>query len=268
MNSDILLISVFTHEGKNLRGNISPVVLLDSPLTTAQMQYIATDLNQPATTFLSTSDQAGLYHARFFAPDEEIELCGHGSMAAMAFLARIKKAGNAVLQTKGGKIILQTEGDNQCSISLNAIPVVRQIKTNDLFEEALGMTVLEHYSTANKNIIVVEDADALAKMKPDFAKLRESDIFGYAITAKAKKDVDFVSRTLVPHVLQLEDHATGSSHAALVPYWAKRLGKKKLKAIQLSPRGGYFQCQLVADEQVSILGNFNILAEINYKLIR
>jgi len=31
---------------------------------------------------------------------------------------------------------------------------------------------------------------------------------------------------------------TGSAHCTLVPYWAKRLGKKKLHAQQISVRGG------------------------------
>ena len=40
----------------------------------------------------------------------------------------------------------------------------------------------------------------------------------------------------------LEDPVTGSAHAALTPFWAKRLGKKTLKARQASPRGGDLLC--------------------------
>ena len=39
-------------------------------------------------------------------------------------------------------------------------------------------------------------------------------------------------------------HLTGSAHCTLVPYWAKRLGKKALHALQLSSRGGEIFCQL------------------------
>jgi predicted PhzF superfamily epimerase YddE/YHI9 len=46
---------------------------------------------------------------------------------------------------------------------------------------------------------------------------------------------------------------TGSAHATLVPYWAKRLGKRMLTARQLSRRGGLLQCALNG-ERVDIGG--------------
>jgi len=39
-----------------------------------------------------------------------------------------------------------------------------------------------------------------------------------------------------------EDPVTGSMHAALTPFWAKRLGKKQLRAYQASARGGDLLC--------------------------
>ncbi len=80
-------------------------------------------------------------------------------------------------------------------------------------------------------------------MSPNFEILRRSPIFGYAVTSVGD-DCDFVSRTLVPHVHQLEDPATGSSHAALAPFWAARFNKTKMTAIQLSKRGGQFHLTL------------------------
>jgi predicted PhzF superfamily epimerase YddE/YHI9 len=41
-----------------------------------------------------------------------------------------------------------------------------------------------------------------------------------------------------------EDYATGSAHCMLAPYWAGRLGKKTLKARQLSSRGGEIECEV------------------------
>jgi predicted PhzF superfamily epimerase YddE/YHI9 len=51
-----------------------------------------------------------------------------------------------------------------------------------------------------------------------------------------------------------EDPVTGSSHCTLVPYWAKRLGKKALFARQISARGGELWCELKGD-RVKIAGN-------------
>lgn len=53
---------------------------------------------------------------------------------------------------------------------------------------------------------------------------------------------DFISRYFAPHVGIAEDHVTGSAHCALTPFWAKRLGKKTMRARQVSPRGGDLEC--------------------------
>ena len=43
---------------------------------------------------------------------------------------------------------------------------------------------------------------------------------------------------------------TGSAHAALVPFWAKRLGRDQFSAIQASERGGLLECQLAGDRVI------------------
>ena len=55
---------------------------------------------------------------------------------------------------------------------------------------------------------------------------------------------DFVSRFFVPGKGVAEDPVTGSAHAALAPLWARRLGKSRLKARQLSARGGTLDCEV------------------------
>ena len=66
---------------------------------------------------------------------------------------------------------------------------------------------------------------------------------GVITTAKGR-NVDFVSRCFYPQSGINEDPVTGSAHTILVPYWAKELGKTYLKAMQLSKRKGYLECEL------------------------
>ena len=66
-------------------------------------------------------------------------------------------------------------------------------------------------------------------------------------------DVDFVSRYFWPANGGLEDMVTGSIHAGLAPYWAERLGRNELKALQASTRGGVLYCKVEA-ERVRISG--------------
>ncbi len=60
-------------------------------------------------------------------------------------------------------------------------------------------------------------------------------------------DCDFVSRFFAPAYGIPEDPVTGSAHCALVPYWAKRLGKTDLLARQVSARGGTLVCRAQGD---------------------
>jgi predicted PhzF superfamily epimerase YddE/YHI9 len=235
------LIAVFDDPDLPFRGNTSAVIFLETPIDESLMQPIAANFNQPATTFLWLDTKIDTYHVRWFAPDAEIELCGHGALAAIAFLCQNQDREVRLLYRKG-YIDGKSEEDDFFSINLAPIPVTRELEISDTLKKGLGVPIKAHYQTNNKNIVLLESEADLRRMQPDFARLRESAIFGYAVTAKGE-EADFVSRTLVPHVQQLEDHATGSSHAALVPFWRARLGREELVAHQLSPRRGRFLCQ-------------------------
>ena len=58
---------------------------------------------------------------------------------------------------------------------------------------------------------------------------------------------DVVSRVFVPYLGVDEDPVTGSAHAALTAYWAKRLGRNKFTALQASARTGVLHCRLEGD---------------------
>jgi predicted PhzF superfamily epimerase YddE/YHI9 len=72
-------------------------------------------------------------------------------------------------------------------------------------------------------------------------------------TAPGLDGVDFVSRYFAPNHGIDEDHVTGSAHCVLTPYWAERLGKERLAARQISPRGGELICTLRGD-RVTLAG--------------
>ncbi|MEJ2004209.1 MAG: PhzF family phenazine biosynthesis protein [Cyclobacteriaceae bacterium] len=254
---DFAIYAVFNKEKMGLFGNTAAVVYSENLPSESVMQRLASDLNQPATTFIAPAGNDKHYLVRWFAPDAEIGLCGHGTMAAIAHLGQATNdeihllAGDHELS---GRILPNSKAE----MKLESIPNSGKTEIPDGLEEALGVAIEAYYPTSNKDIVVLKSEDDLIQMKPDFQALRNIKVFGYAVTA-AGHTVDFVSRTLVPHVQQLEDHATGSSHAALAPFWAERLSKTSLTAIQHSPRGGYFKCS-VSENQTILSGSFNIIA--------
>ncbi len=254
------IVTVFNEPALNMRGNPCAVVLLEDAWTDPLMQEVAADLNQPATTFLWKADSPDSYHVRWFAPDEEIALCGHGTLAAVAWLSeQFGVKGTITLQHRSGQVSGRRISARDCSMVFPSVPVDKELPVPALLPEALGIPVIAYYSTSNKDIVIVENEQELKRMKPDFAKLRQLKTFGYLVTALGD-EVDYVNRTLIPHVQQLEDHATGSAHAVLAPFWSDRLNKNMFVAHQLSPRGGKFTCEL-KDTNTHMTGQFQVLAQ-------
>jgi PhzF family phenazine biosynthesis protein len=241
MNANYQLITVFSDIQNRLLGNTAAVVRLQNPISESSMQQVAADFNQPATAFVWPAFDNHAFHIRWYAPDGEIGLCGHGSLAAVACLDQTDDP--VTLHYKDGKIRGQKQGERQAWIDIAAITNDESKDIPSDIEEALGVEIKNYYPTSNKHIVLLHNEKAVKTLSPDFAKMRTNPIFGWIVTAKGE-EVDFVSRTFVPHVQQLEDPATGSSHACLAPFWSARLEKSNLRGIQLSKRGGYFSCMM------------------------
>ncbi|MCA6074692.1 PhzF family phenazine biosynthesis protein [Fulvivirga sedimenti] len=251
------IYTVFNQPKAGLLGNTAAVVYQEIMPSGDYMQRLAADLNQPATTFIAPAGDDVHYLVRWFAPDAEIGLCGHGTLAAIAHLANDTSTTVRLIAGEQ-KLYGQITAESQAVMELDSILVSGQTDAPDGLQEALGKQIVGYFPTPNKDIVLLETEEDVFNMEPDFAALRQIKVFGYAVTAPGNV-ADFVSRTLVPHVQQLEDHATGSSHAALAPFWAERLGKTELKAVQLSPRGGYFKCQ-VQSNTTRLQGYFQKIA--------
>ena len=105
-------------------------------------------------------------------------------------------------------------------------------------------------------LVVVDRAEQVRALSPDIRALARLDIGigGTIVTAPGEGDVDYVSRFFAPAVGIDEDPVTGSINCTLAPYWAGRLGKRTLRAQQLSARGGNLRCEIAGD-RVKIAGN-------------
>jgi predicted PhzF superfamily epimerase YddE/YHI9 len=251
------IIQVFSKAAMAFTGNTAAVILVNDLSNTKALQALAADFNQPATTFLKDLGDAN-FEVRWFAPDAEIGLCGHGTAAAQVFIQKTFNFKEANMHYNGGKL----EGcstQNEVSFYLDPIEIIDHKVRFKALADALGTPLLDYFTTPNKNVVLLENEEQVRNLKPNFSALAQLEPFGYAVTAPGTS-TDFVSRTLVPKVQQLEDHATGSSHAVLTPFWAERTGKKKMTALQLSKRGGFFNCEMGLS-QVRLSGEFKIIAE-------
>ena len=229
-------------------GNPAAVCPLPSWLPDTTMQSIAAENNLAETAFFVADEtREADYLLRWFTPTVEIELCGHATLASgyVAFneLARpgrevrfrTLQAGVLTVARRDGALWLDLPARNP--EALTDIPL-------DLLA-GLGAPPQQVMIAGNKYFVLYEDPRIVATLKPDFARLRQLTGMGVVITAPGlRSSEDFVSRFFAPAMGVDEDPATGSAHCLLMPYWAARLGRTRLRASQLSARGARLDCSL------------------------
>jgi predicted PhzF superfamily epimerase YddE/YHI9 len=94
-------------------------------------------------------------------------------------------------------------------------------------------------------LLLLDDEAAVLGINPDFAALRAIDRL-VMVTAPGTSTA-VVSRVFAAYHGIDEDPVTGSAHAALVPFWAERLGRTRFDALQASKRGGRLECEHKGD---------------------
>jgi PhzF family phenazine biosynthesis protein len=236
------------------KGNPAAVCVLKEWLHDDQMVLISKENNLPVTAFILLNE--GRFHIRWFTPEYELDLCGHGSLAAAFVIFNY-------LQLNVNTIILQSKSETlEVTNNNDLITLKFPIKTIEstsisIINEALGVIPEAIYQHQNERcLVVLKMEDQITQLKPNMEMLKQIPHRGVVVTAKGN-EVDFVSRTFYPHKTTTEDQVTGASHCLLVPYWAKKLNKTQLHAIQLSARGGELFCQ--HKENAILLGGRAVL---------
>jgi PhzF family phenazine biosynthesis protein len=112
---------------------------------------------------------------------------------------------------------------------------------------ALGRQPAEVYRSTYNLLAVFDNKRDVHEIEPDATAIKEIDCFGVIATAPGASH-DFVSRYFAPKAGVIEDPVTGSAHCSLAPFWAKRLGKRRLAAHQVSRRGGEMVCEVESIE--------------------
>ena len=220
-------------------GNPAAVCPLETWIEDIEMQAIAQENNLSETAFFVQEGNG--YHIRWFTPAAEVDLCGHATLAtAYVLFEYFDTQGNQIrFKSRSGELIVEREND------LLAMDFPSQPPKSCELPEALKaglQTVPSEILSSEDYFAVFSNEDEIKGMNPNMAELEKLDLRGVIVTAKGK-NVDFVSRFFAPKYGIKEDPVTGSSHCALIPYWAEKLGKKDLHALQVSKRGGEIFCK-------------------------
>ncbi len=249
MKIPLYQIDAFTD--RVFHGNPAAVCPLERWLADDVLQNIALENQLSETAFFVRHGDR--YQLRWFTPTTEVDLCGHATLAAAWVIFRHLEPKRLRLDfdSRSGPLGVARRKDHALVLDFPVSPL-RPVRSEAL-AQALNCRPQETHRAGPDYLVVLPDEAAVAAVSPDFAAVARLAPRGTIVTGPGDK-LDFVSRFFAPAVGIDEDPVTGSAHCALTPYWAARLGKTRMRARQISARGGDLEVAMV-DNRVHIAGH-------------
>lgn len=245
MNSrSIPIYQVDAFADRVFAGNPAAVCPLEKWLPKGQMQAITAENNLSNTAFFVPVDD--VFAIRWFTPQAEVDLCGHATMASAHVLwEHLGYPGDMItFQTLKSGTVRAKKKSTRIVLNFPARPP-HPCTPPENIDKTMG-TAPGEVMAARDLVVIYDDEDAVLNLRPDFEAIKAIGCFGVIATAPGR-EVDFVSRFFTPLNGINEDPVTGSAHCTLIPYWAERLDQTRMRARQLSERGGELFCELLGD---------------------
>ncbi|MBA3704907.1 MAG: PhzF family phenazine biosynthesis protein [Bacteroidetes bacterium] len=182
------------------------------------------------------------FDLRWFTPQIEMDLCGHATLAAAHVLKSHLNYGNGniIFHSKSGDLEVSIDKDIYTLNFPSRKPVLAELP--EIIKNSLDRQPKEVLK-ARDYLLVYESEQDIKNIKIDRQIIGQINLDPGGVIITSKGDhCDFVSRYFNPQGTIFEDPVTGSAHCSLIPYWSERLGKKEMKALQLSDRIGKLFC--------------------------
>ena len=247
-------------------GNPAAVCPLSQWLPDDVLQKIAEENNLSETAFFVAGENP--IQLRWFTPMEEVDLCGHATLAAAYVLYEYLeyKEPSVTFSTKSGALIVSK---NELGFSMDfpaSMPSV--VEAPQALLSGLGTSITPtKVMAAFDYIVVLNSEEEVRNLKPDFSQWLTLGLRGVVVTSRSNSSVagdditngsvnntDFVSRCFFPKLRVNEDPVTGSAQCELAPYWEKELSNSILTGLQVSKRSGTILCEMKGD-RVILTGN-------------
>lgn len=242
-------------------GNPAGVMLLHRPLDDVDLQGLARSNNLSETAYLTRLSEADLWNLRWFTPGQEVDLCGHATLASAAwlFFTGQVQGETARFDTRSGRLSVRRLDDGRFEMDFPAVPFTPSEPAPGV-QAALGLGApeavyeVERIHGARYQMWVYPDEAQIQAMTPDWGGLGATGV-NVAVTAPGTRS-DIASRFLCPAAgLAEEDPVTGSAHCTLGPYWFERLGRTHVTARQIGPRSGALEVRAGAEGRVLLVGD-------------
>ncbi len=211
------------------RGNPAAVFVLDGPADPAWMQAVALEMNLSETAFCHPRpvDQddggPGEWDLRWFTPTDEVDLCGHATLATAHTLTSDHGAtGEIGFHTRSGRLAaVATDGGIRLDFPVD---VLEAVPVTEAMVAAVGSPVVGAAKGGTDLLLELPTAADVRSCAPDIG----------LVAGLAERAVIVTSGC--------DDRA----HTTLAAWWAPRLGDS-FRAEQASSRGGELDVRLVGD---------------------
>lgn len=243
------------------KGNAAAVCILEKDYNDSILKNIAMEMNLSETAFLrQVSDNE--FNLRWFTPEVEVSLCGHGTLASAHLLWENKMVEeNNVINFNTLSGILTAKKKKEW-IELD-MPKgnLRKSDGDKFLLDSLEIVPKSIYEDEIVYLLEFNNEEEIIKLNPDFnllQKARKEEIIVTSISNN--ENYDFVSRFFGPSIGVDEDSVTGSAHCYLAPYWGERLNKYEVLGFQASRRSGNVKCKLdgnrvlIQGKAITVLG--------------
>lgn len=286
MEKKLFVYDSFTDEV--FKGNPAGVVLFANDITDEKMMLISNELGYSETAFIFNREDGG-YKVRFFTPSEEVDLCGHATIAYATCLVdegyiKLKSGENIVhVETNLGLFPIYISANEKGEIleifMLQDTPRFRTIDKQVNSEELmlpLGLTkedlsttipVIAAYTGLWDIMVPLKSQESLGKIKLNKEAMIEiskrTDTISYHayVVEPSGTNPRISARNFAPIVAIDEEAATGTSNAALGAFLVK-LGVLDNDTVYCVEQGKamkreskiYFKIQENGDELLPFVG--------------
>ena len=246
MKYDLFQIDAFTN--KSFGGNPACVVPLNNWLNDDILQKITKENAVAESAFFVMKEHK--IQLRWFTPEDEMDLCGHATLATAHALKTILdyKSDEIIFETLSGDLMV-TKSNNVYNLDFPSRMPLPDVLPSNI---AGSLNILPKEVLKSRDYVLVFENEAeIRNIKINKSLFDEInlDTGGVIITAKGD-ECDFVSRFFTPQASIFEDPVTGSAHCSLIPFWSRRLNKKVLHAFQISERMGELFCEDKGDRVI------------------
>lgn len=231
-------LSAFTDNGNG--GNLAGVVLNADKLSHKQKQQIARLANYSETAFVCTDPQVD-FSVSFFTPTEEVNFCGHATLALfyLLFEQAIITTGTYQQRTRAGILSVNVASNGEVVMQQNqpetraGFSVAQVAPLLNLTPEKLTTRLpIEVLSTGLADLIIPIPFGLLDKITPNLNLINDfcqkNNIIGLHLFELNQKTDPIIAscRNFAPLVGIDEESATGSACGALACYLHQQLNIK------------------------------------------